>query len=38
MARVLGRPLVTEEVENRIIEQFGNVFDLTPEKFSSGVE
>jgi len=37
MARVLGRPLVTEEVENRIIEQFGNVFDLTPEKFSSGV-
>jgi len=38
MARVLGRPLATEEVENRIIEQFGNVFDLTPEKFSSGVE
>jgi lipoyl(octanoyl) transferase len=38
MARLLGRPLVTEEVENRIIEQFGNVFDLTPGKFSSGVE
>jgi lipoyl(octanoyl) transferase len=38
MARLLGRHLVTEEVENRVIEQFGNVFDLTPEKFSSGVE
>ncbi len=38
MARLLGRPLATEEVENRIIEQFGNVFDLTPWKFSSGVE
>jgi hypothetical protein len=38
MARLLGQPLVMEEVENRIIEQFGNVFDLTPGKFSSGVE
>jgi lipoyl(octanoyl) transferase len=28
MARVLDRPLDTEEVENHIIEQFGNVFDL----------
>jgi lipoyl(octanoyl) transferase len=30
MARVLNRPLDTEEVENRIIEQFLNVFDLRP--------
>jgi lipoyl(octanoyl) transferase len=28
MARVLDRPLDTDEVENRIIEQFGNAFDL----------
>ena len=38
MARLLGRPIATEEVEIRIIEQFGNVFDLSPRKFSSGVE
>jgi lipoyl(octanoyl) transferase len=29
MARLLGRPLDTEEVENRIIEQFADVFDLS---------
>jgi len=28
MAQLLGRPLDTEEVEDRIIEQFANVFDL----------
>ena len=38
MARLLGRAFATEEVENRIIEQFENVFDLSPRKFSSGVE
>ena len=38
MARLLGRSLDTAEVENRIIEQFTDVFDLSPGKFSSGVE
>ena len=38
MARLLGRSLDTAEVANRIIEQFTDVFDLSPEKFSSGVE
>ena len=38
MARLLGRSLDTAEVANRIIEQFTDVFDLSPGKFSSGVE
>ena len=38
MARLLGRSLDTAEVENRIIEQFTDVFDLSPGKLSSGVE
>jgi lipoyl(octanoyl) transferase len=38
MARLLGRSVDTAEVENRIIEQFKDVFDLSPEEFSSGVE
>jgi lipoyl(octanoyl) transferase len=38
MARLLGRSLDTEEIENRVIEQFRNVFDLSHRKFSSGVE
>jgi hypothetical protein len=29
MARLLNRPLDTAEIENRIIEQFADVFDLS---------
>jgi lipoyl(octanoyl) transferase len=38
MARLIGRVVDIAEVENRIIEQFADVFDLRSEKFSSGVE
>jgi lipoyl(octanoyl) transferase len=38
MARLLGRAIDKAEVENRIIEQFADVFDLSTRKFSSGVE